>query len=187
MSRIGVDDDACAHAYGQIAPSSLEDVCEREETYDAVVLGKRHAFAVGLECCVVLSVGEHHAFAFSCGTAGVENVAEVIGVGLRPEVLHLALPRQVLAEGEEVVEVKGVRVVCAYAHAAVEDDDAFKRMAQREHAVRLVVLLLFAHEEEAHLTVVYHVLYLLFAACGVERDAAHAHAVGTEVGTEIVE
>ena len=100
--------------------------------------------------------------------------------------LHLALSRQSLAELQEVVEVEGGRVVSGYAYRAVEYDDALQRVAQSEYTVSLVILLLFAYEEEAYAGIVYHVLYLLFGSGGVERDGNHAHTIGSEVGDEIL-
>lgn len=54
-----------------------------------------------------------------------------------------------------------------------------------EHPVCLVILLLLAHEDESHLRVVYHELYLLLTACGVERNRHGPHAISAEVGIEI--
>ena len=50
----------------------------------------------------------------------------------------------------------------------------------------LVVLLLFAHEKEANLRIIDHILYLLLARCGIERNRNHANTVGSEVGIEIL-
>ena len=72
------------------------------------------------------------------------------------------------------------------AHRAVEHDDALERVAERKDAVRLVVLLLLAYKDEAHLSVVNHILYLLLGCCSIERDRYKLHAIGTEVGNEIL-
>ena len=88
---------------------------------------------------------------------------------------------------QEVVEVECSGVVCRDAHRAVEDDDALQRMAECEYAVCLVVLLLLADKDEAHLRIVNHILYLLLRGCGIERDRYKLHAIGTEVGNEVLQ
>ena len=75
----------------------------------------------------------------------------------------------------------------ADAHAAVEYDDALQRMAEREYAVCLVVLLLLADKEEANLRIVNHILYLLLGRGRVERYGHDTHAVSTEVGDEVLD
>ena len=69
---------------------------------------------------------------------------------------------------------------------AVENDDALERGTEVEDAESLVVLLLFAHKEETHLSVVQDIKYLLLAVSGIEGDAHGTHAIGTEVGVEIL-
>ena len=50
----------------------------------------------------------------------------------------------------------------------------------------LVILLLLAHEEEAHLTIIDHVLYLLLTAGGIERDGAYTHSISAKVCVKVV-
>lgn len=71
-------------------------------------------------------------------------------------------------------------------HAVIIDDDALERGAEVEDAQRLVILVLLAYEEEAHLGIVEHIEYLLLAIGGVERHGNGAHAIGTEVGIEVL-
>ena len=75
----------------------------------------------------------------------------------------------------------------ADAYGTVEDDDALQRGAEGADAVGLVILLLFSDEEEAHLRVVDHKLYLLFAAGGVERYRHRADAPCAEIREEILD
>ena len=56
-----------------------------------------------------------------------------------------------------------------------------------EHPEGLVVLLLLADKEHAYLCVVYHILYLLLAAGGIEGHADGPYAERSEVGVEILE
>ena len=93
--------------------------------------------------------------------------------------------RKALAKLEEVVEVKGVGVVGADAHGAVEDDYALHRGAERKHAVGLVVLLLLANEEHPDARVVDHKLYLLLTARGIERYRDGPDAPRAEVAIHV--
>ena len=74
----------------------------------------------------------------------------------------------------------------ADAHCLVEDDDALERRTEGEDAMCLVILFLLTHEEEAHLGVVYHKLYLLLAARGIEWDGDSPNAPRSEVAIEIL-
>ena len=75
----------------------------------------------------------------------------------------------------------------ADAYALVEDYDAFQRRAQGEDTVCLVVLFLFAYEDNLHSAVLNHVLYLLLGTGGIERDADDAYAIGSEVGVQVLD
>ena len=50
----------------------------------------------------------------------------------------------------------------------------------------LVVLLLLAYKDEAHLSVVNHILYLLLGSRSIERNGYEFHAVSAKVGNEIL-
>ena len=71
-------------------------------------------------------------------------------------------------------------------HAVVENDDSLERGAQCKDAVSLVILLLFAHEEEASGGIVDHVLNLLLAARGVKWNRDSPHTVSAEIGIKIM-
>ena len=75
----------------------------------------------------------------------------------------------------------------ADAYGTVKNDDAFERRTQREHTMRLVVLLLLANEQEAHVGIVHHILYLLFARGGIDGYRHHTNAIGTEIGVHVLD
>ena len=183
---IGVDDELCTLGQGQISPSALKDMGEGQEIDDAVVLRDRHTGVVGFQGCRILPVAEHHTFAVARGATGVEDIAEIIVVGLLVECFHFGLAGQILAELQEVFEVKGVGVMRTDTDTVVVDDDTLQRRTQGKHAVSLVVLLLLTDEEETHLRIVDDELYLLFRAGGIDRDRACPDAVRAKVGVEIL-
>ena len=55
-----------------------------------------------------------------------------------------------------------------------------------KHAVSLVVLLLFAYKEEAHMGIVDDVLDLLFAGSGVDGNRYHTDSVGSKVCVQVL-
>ena len=186
LSRIGIDDELCTLRKREIRPRSLEDMGERQKADHPICFAHVHAFVVGLQGSVILTVSEHYPFAIACGAAGVENIAQILLIGLGPELFHLALTWQMFAQFQEIVEVKSVRIVRTDAHTAVENDDAFQRMAKGEDAMSLVILLLFSYKEESDLSIVHHILQLLFAAGGIKGDRHGPNAIRTEVGIEIM-
>ena len=183
---IGVDDEPGTLRERQIGPSALKNMGKGQEVDHLVFLAYGHTLVVGLQTCGILSVGENHSFAVARGAAGVEYVADILVVGLSPQFFHFRLPRQILAQLDEIFKIEGCRVVSGDAYTAVEDDDALKRRAEGEDAVGLVILFLLAYKEKAHPSVVDHILYLLFAARGIKRHRNRPHAIGAEVGVEIL-
>ncbi|CCZ14790.1 uncharacterized protein BN679_01658 [Prevotella sp. CAG:487] len=158
---------------------------ERQEIDDPVLIRNRHALVVGNKRGGILTVRELHALAVSCGATGIKDVAQIVVGGSPPQRIHLRLTGKSGSQSDEIVEIESVRVVRAYAHTAVVNDDALERGTQSENAVSLVILLLFAHKHEPDLRVVYHELYLLLAACGVERYCDSPYPVCSEVRIEI--
>ena len=98
-----------------------------KEIYRAVLVCHRYALIVCLQCGIILSVCEHHAFAIAGCSAGIEDVAKLIERCLSLAFLHFRLQRKVLTKREEIFKIQRVGVVCADAHAVVVDDDALKR------------------------------------------------------------
>ena len=158
-----------------------------QELYGAVLVADGHNFVVGNQGCVILSVCQHYALRLAGCAGRVKDVAYIFFVGLLVECFHLCLARQSLAELQKVVKVEGSWVVRTDAYAAVEDDDALQRVTKWKYTVCLVVLFLLADKEEANLRIVNHILYLLFRSGRVERYGHDTHAVGTEVGDEVLD
>ena len=183
--RIGVDNEFGTLGETQNHPTALEDMGEGQEVHDAVFLAYRHTLVVGRKGGMVLPVGQHHSLRVARGTAGIKDIGQVLVVGLLVKTLHFRLAGQSLAQLQEVVEEDGVRVVGVDAHTAVEHDDALERRTEREDAVRLVVLLLLANEEEAYLCVTYNILHLLLTTRGIEGDGDSPDAKGTKIGIQV--
>ena len=74
----------------------------------------------------------------------------------------------------------------ADAHMTVEDDNAFKRGTEGKHPMSLVILVLLAHKEDAHLGIIDHKLYLLFTAGGIEGYGDSTYAPGTKIYIKIL-
>ena|SRR5574344_1709502 len=65
-------------------------------------------------------------------------------------------------------------------------DDALQSMAKSLHSLCFVILLLFSHEENPYRSIIDDILYLLFTACGIERDSDSSHSVSAEIGEDIL-
>ena len=186
LLRIGIHNQTGALCQSQDLPPLLKDVSEGQEVQYTVVLIHRHTLAVGLEGRMILAAGKDHALGVACRTTCIEHIGDIIHRSLGLQFLHLRLSGQIVAQFQEVIKVHRVGVVAGDAHILVEDDDALQRLTHREHATRLVILLLLAHEKEAHLGVAHHELYLLLRRRGIERYRHRTDAPGTEVAEEVL-
>ena len=185
LMRIDIDNERGTFCQAEISPAALKDMRERQEVDDAVFLPHRHTGIVGLESGGILTIGEHHAFRLTRRATGIEDIAEVVVVGLLPQRLNVLLVRQVLAQLDEVVEIHRFRVVHAQTHVTVEDDDTLQSRAEGVHTVSLVILLLLAHEDDAHACIVDHILYLLSRSGGIERDRDHTDTVSAKICVQV--
>ena len=186
LVRISVDKQLCSLAQTEVSPSTLKDMGKWQEIDDTVFLGNRHYLVVGSQGSIILSIGQHDSLAVTGSTTGIKDVSHIIHACRLIQSLHLSLSRQVLAQLDEVLEVKGSRVVSTDAHAGVEDDDTLQRRTESKDTMCLVVLILLAYKEEAHLSVGNHILYLLLAAGSIKGNRAHLDAISTKVGIEIM-
>ena len=186
IQRMGVHYHGGTLGQCQDGPSTLKDMSVGQEIHDAVVLVHGYALAVGLKGSMELAVSQYDALRVARRTTGIQDVGNVVVRSLLLQPVHLRLARHVLAQLEEVAEVDGIGVVRRDVHGGVEDDDTLQRGAQRHGTAGFVVLLLFAHEEVAHLCVVHHKLYLLLRRGGIERDGDSADAPGTEVALKVL-
>ena len=99
---------------------------------------------------------------------------------------HLCLARIILTQLQEIVEVHGIGIVGGDAYIAVEDDNTLECLTHRNHTPSLIVLLLFAHEEEPYLGIAHHELYLLLTAGGIEGDGDGTDAPGAEITKQVL-
>ena len=204
LSRIGVDDELCTFRQRQISPSAFEDMGERQEVDDAVVLSYWHILVVGDHRCMILSVGKHHTLRVACGTTRIEDITQVFLIGLSPQFFHLRLSWQIgfdalqirsignlihiaLSQFQEILKINGIRIMRTDAHTRIKNNDAVECRTQREDAVCLVVLLLLAYKQHLDTSIMNHILDLLLRAGGVERNGYNSHAIGSEVCVQILE
>ena len=186
LMRVSVDEKTSTFTQAEVRPSTLKDMGKGQEVDDTVFLGNRHYLVVGSQGSIILSIGQHDTLAVAGSSTGIKDICHIIHACRLIQSLHLGLSRQVLAQLDEILEVKGSRVVSTDAHAGVEDDDTLQRRTESKDTMRLVVLVLLAYKEEAHLSVVNHILYLLLAAGSIEWNRAHLDAISTKVGIEIM-
>ena len=134
---------------------------EWKEIYDTILFGNRNALIVCLQSSIILAIGQHHTLTVASCSTGIEDISQVIHTCLLVEFLYLRLTRKILTQLQKVLEIEGCRVVCTDAHTGIEDDDALQGWAEGKDTMCLVILLLFANEEEANLGIIDHILNLL--------------------------
>ena len=78
--RLQVDGQLAATAETPVAPCALEDMSERQEAHDNIVLREIHDLVVGGDGSGVHAIGEGHAFGDTCRAAGIEDVDQIIGL-----------------------------------------------------------------------------------------------------------
>ena len=186
LLRIGVDDELGTSTQTEICPSTLKDMGEWKEVDDTVLAGDSHTLLVCLQGSIILTVGQHHALAVAGSSTGIEDVSQIIHTSLLVEFLDFGLARKILTQLQEVLVIEGCRVVCTDAYTGIEDDDALQRWAEGKDTMCLVVLLLFAYEEEANLGIIDHILNLLLTAVGIKRNRDYSDSVCTEIGVQIM-
>ena len=123
LLRVGVDNHRGTLRQRQDGPAALENMGIGQEVHHTVVLIDRHALAISLKGGMELRMRQDDTLGVTCGTAGIEDVGNVVERCLLLAHLHLRLARQVLAKLQEVAEIKSVGVVRGDMHQGVEDDD----------------------------------------------------------------
>ena len=122
-----VDNHPCSSIEAENGPATLKDVCVWQEVHDAVVLVDGYTLAIRNHGGMELSVRQNHSFGVAGSSTGIENVGDVVVVGLALQLLHFRLTGQVLAEFQEVSEVDGSGLMLGNLDHLVKDDDAFQR------------------------------------------------------------
>ena len=133
---------------------------------------------------MIHTVGEHHALAVARSAAGVEDIGEVVETGSLEPRRQFVVVGGIFAAFEKFVEIDGEVVLIVFLNFLVENDNLLQRIGKADDAERRVVLLLLAHEEEAHFRVVEHIRDLRPAACGIEGNGYHAYAVRAKIYVE---
>ena len=73
-----------------------------------------------------------------------------------------------------------------YAHTVVEHNDALQCRTQWQNPISLVVLVLFAYEEQPYLSIGYDKLHLLLRTRRIERNSYCTYSKCAEVGEQTV-
>jgi len=159
---------------------------EWKEIDDTILIRNRHTLIVCLQSCRILTIGQHNTLAVACCSTGIKDISQIIHICLLVEFLHFGLTRKILTQLQEVLEIERSWVVCTDAHTGIEDDDAFQAWAEGKDTMCLVILLLFAYEEEANLGIIDHILNLLLTAVGIKRNRGDSDTVCTKIGVQIM-
>ena len=125
-------------------------------------------------------MGENNPLTLSGSTAGIKDVCHILRLRLCLTLFAFCIKGGV-GVGKEFIQVNRGRVTFRTHHLGVKNNYLLERgarFAQRHHGV---VLLLFAHKDVAHFSVVNHIRHLRRAACSKERNGDSANRVRPEV------
>ena len=186
LLRIGVDNQSCSLCQTEDLPTFFKDMSERQEIQHAVVLIYRYTLVVGLHSGMILSTGQDNALRIACGTAGIENIGNIIHRRLCLKFLHLRLSGQIISQFQEIIEIHGIGIVRRHTDILIENDNSLKCAASCKNATSLVVLFLLSNEKETDTSIVYHKLYLLLRTCRIERNRHRTDTPCTEVAEHIL-
>ena len=185
VERAEVDGQSRAETQTEFRPTALKHVTEGQKVHHHIIFCDVKHFGVRGQGEKVLRVEENHSLRAAGGAAGVEDVGHVAVFGLTHAALHFVLVGVVaVPQRQKLLEAQRKAVVLAALHRGVENNDVFQRVTKPQHTPNGVVLLLFAHENDAHLGVVHHKLHLRAACGGIERDAHRPRAEGAELHEE---
>ena len=135
---------------------------------------------------MILSVSKHYALTIASSTTGIKNVCQIVHARTLIQRFHLSLSRKIFAQLDKILEVKGSRIVGADTYTGIKDDNTLQRRTESKDTMCLVILILLAYKKKAHLTVVNHILYLLLAACSIERYRAQLNTISTKISIKIM-
>ena len=130
---------------------------------------------------IVHAVGEHNALAQPRGTAGIEDICQIILIELRCTLFYFFLVLEGISQGQELVEIHAHPVLLILLDRAVKDNQSADTILYLQYTVGSIVLVLLTHKDIAHLGIADHILHLRLAAGGIEGDGNGTDSIGTEV------
>ena len=181
VGRTAVDGQRATRLDAEIRPASFEDVGERQEVHDEVLVGKRQSPNMASESGIIHAMSQHHTLADARCSAGIEDVRKVVLVRFGSELLNLFAVVFSVGKCQELIEVEAHFVLRVFLDRRVEDDELPHGLLYLEYAVGCVVLVLLADEDVADLGVAHHVFDLGLACRCIERDGDGPDAVSAEV------
>ena len=186
LQRIGIDYQSRSFCQTKDLPSFLKDMGKGQEIQHTVTLSHGHTLIIGLHGSMILSTSQDNALRIARSTTGIENIGNVIHRCLSLQFLHLRLSGQIISQFQEILKIHGIGIVSRDTNILIEDDDTLQGVTGCKNATRLVVLLLFTHEQESDLGVVHHKLNLLLRTGSIEWNGHCTDAPCAEVTEHIL-
>ena len=165
----------------EIGPSPLKHMRKGEEIKQDIFLAYREHGIVGTESFVIHGSREHHAFAVTRRTTGVEDIDQVIEAGVSCPAFYVALQAKIFAQSQEIVKVNGEMVIGILPDGRVKNDYSLHSRTKRHNAECHVILLLLSHKDITDFGVADHINHLRTAACGIERNRHGPYGIGAEI------
>ena len=154
---------------------------ERQEAHHQVRITQPEHTVMGTDSRIVHTVSQHYTLAEPCGSAGVQDVGQVILVKLGSTLVRLGLMAESPAKLKELVKVHAYAILLIFFDRAVKDYQSAHTMLNLQHTVRRIILVLLTHKDIAHLGITDHVFDLRLAAGGIEGDSDGTDGIGPEI------
>ena len=105
LMRVSVDKKTCTFTQAEVRPCTFKDMCERQKVDDTILVCNRDTLIIRLNSSIILSVCKHHSLAITSSTTGIEDISQIIHIGLLIKFLHFSLARKILTQLDEILEI----------------------------------------------------------------------------------
>ena len=176
-----VHGQCAAETKAKVTPGPLKDVGEGQETHNDILIRERQHAHMPTEGSSILSMGLHDTLRQARGATGIKDICQVVWLQFVAALLNLVLIGMSLTKSQELVKGNARLVLRIALHLGVKDDQLLHMRLYLHHTHSRVVLVLFAHKDDADVGIGNHVSNLWFTACGIEGDGHRTNAIGSVV------
>src|SRR5574344_328987 len=118
---------------------------------------------------MIISIRQHYTLTFASGTTGIQNISQIVFIGLTTQFFNLRLFCKILTQLNKVFEHHRIRIMAADTYIIVVNDDPFEGWTKGKYTVSLIILLLLAYEQITDMGIIDNILHLSLTACSIKR------------------
>ena len=179
--RILIDRKGSTCLETKVRPSTLEDMSERKEIHDEILLTKVYCIFVSLDGHIVHTMSKHDALAEPCSTTCIEDVGQIIHIQLSRAMVHLFLMCQTFSQCKELIEIKAHLILGIFLDSIVEDDKPADSRVNLQHSISCVVLSLLTHENIPYAGITDHIFHLRLTTGCIERNRYSTNRISAKI------